>query len=165
MIINLNNKNKLNICIVVFTILSLLITSYIFYNSCQKADDSHERSDKIVEKIQPIIDPQGKVDKKDFSEYTRKAAHVIEFAALGISIGIVFLCIFGKTRRVFVSLPLFIVMSVAVTDEFIQSFSDRTSCLKDVLIDFSGACGGLLLVVMGVFVYNLTKKKIKCCSE
>lgn len=163
MIINLNNKNKLNICIIVFTVLSLLITSYIFYNSCQKADDSHKRSDKVVEKVQPIIDPDGKIDEKDFKEYTRKTAHAIEFAALGISTCIVFLCVYGKTGRLFVSLPLFLSMSVAVTDEFIQSFSDRTSCLKDVLIDFSGACGGFLLVVIATVIYNLIRKrKIRC---
>ncbi len=163
MIINLNNKNRLNICIAVFTVISLLITSYIFYNSCQKANDSHERSDKVVEKIQPVIDPQGKMDKEDLSEYTRKAAHFTEFAMLGISIGIVFLCIFAKTKRKFISLPLFLSMSVGVTDEFIQSFNDRTSCLKDVLIDFSGACAGLLLVVILVFIFSIIRKrKIKC---
>lgn len=163
MIINLNTKNKLNICIVIFTVISLLITSYIFYNSFQKIDESLERSDKVVEKVQPIVDPEEKIDKEDFSEYTRKAAHVIEFAMLGISIGIVFACVYGKTKRLFISLPLLLSMSVGVTDEFIQSFSDRTSCLKDVLIDFSGACGGLLLVVIVISIYNLTRKrKIKC---
>lgn len=163
MIINLNNKNKLNICIVVFTVISLLITSYIFYNSFQKIDESLERSDKVVEKVQPVVDPDEKIEKEDFSKYTRKAAHIIEFAALGISIGIVFACIYAKTKRLFISLPLLLSMSVGVADEFIQSFSDRTSCLKDVLIDFSGACGGLLLVVIAILVYSITRKrKIKC---
>lgn len=159
MIINLNNKNKLNICIVIFTVLSLFITGFIFYNSFQKIDESLERSDKVVEKVQPIVDPEEKIDKKDFSEYTRKAAHVIEFAALGICIGIVFVCIYGKTRRIFVSLPMLLTLSVGVADEFIQSFSDRTSCLKDVLIDFSGACGGLLIVA--IIMISSTRKKHK----
>lgn len=159
MIINLNNKNKLNICIVVFTILALFITGYIFYNSFQKIDESLERSDKVVEKIQPVVDPKGKIEKEDFSEYTRKAAHVIEFAALGICVGFVFAGIYGKTRRIFVSLPMLLTLSVGVADEFIQSFSDRTSCLKDVLIDFSGACGGLLIVA--VIMIFLTRVKYK----
>lgn len=159
MIINLNNKNKLNICIVVFTVLALFITGYIFYNSFQKIDESLERSDKVVEKIQPVVDPKGKIEKEDFSEYTRKAAHVIEFAALGICVGFVFAGIYGKTRRIFVSLPMLLTLSVGVADEFIQSFSDRTSCLKDVLIDFSGACGGLLIVA--VIMIFLTRVKYK----
>jgi len=163
MTINLNNKNKMNIFIVIFTVISLLITSYIFYNSFQKIDKSLERSDKVVEKIQPVIDPEEKIEKEDMSEYTRKAAHVIEFAMLGISIGIVFACVFGKTKRLFISLPLLLSMSVGVADEFIQSFRDRTSCLKDVLIDFSGACGGLLLVAVAIFIYSfIRKRKIKC---
>jgi len=163
MIINLGNKKKLNICIVVFTVLSLLITSYIFYNSSQKSDDSNERSDKVVGQVKPIIDPEEKIDEKDFKEYVRKTAHAIEFAALSISIGIVFLSVYGKNGRIFVSMPLFLVLSVAVIDEFIQSFNDRTSCLKDVLIDFSGACGGFLLIVIAVFIYIIVRKrKIKC---
>ena len=161
MIINLNNKSKLNICIVIFTVLSLFITSYIFYNSSQKADDSNERSDKVVEKVQPILDPEEKIEKEDFSEYTRKAAHVIEFAALGLCVGIVFVCIYGKSKKIFISLPMLLTLSVAVTDEFIQSFSDRTSCLKDVLIDFSGACGGLLIVLISVLIYSTVGKRKK----
>ncbi len=163
MIINLNEKNKLNICIVIFTIISLFITSFIFYNSFQESDKSLKRSDKIVEKIRPFVDPNKKIEEKELSEYTRKAAHVIEFAMLGINLGIVFACVYAKTMQLFISLPMFLSMSVAVADEFIQSFSDRTSCLKDVLIDFSGASGGLLLVVVVMLTYNITRKrKIKC---
>ena len=148
MIINLNNKNKLNLCIIVFTITSILITSYIFYNSFQKADDSNKRSDKIVEHIKPIVDPEEKIDKEDFTKYTRKAAHVIEFAMLGISVGIVFVCIYIKTCRLYISLALLLMLFVGVVDEFIQNFNDRASSVKDVLIDFSGSCGGLLIVAI-----------------
>ena len=139
-------RNKLNILIVLFVLISLLLTCYIFSNSLQKPVDSNNKSNTISDKLQSIIDPEFKIEKKDFRKYTRKAAHFIEFAALGISLAIVFLCVYIKNSKLFVSLPLFLVLSVAVIDEFIQNFNGRTSCLKDVLIDFSGSISGILIV-------------------
>ena len=163
MIINLN-KSKWNICIAIFVLTSLLIVGYIFYNSVQKIDDSNERSDKIVEQIQPIVDPDEKIAEKDFKKYTRKVAHFTEFALLGISMGCLFGCVYGKSKKVFVSLPLFLTLLVGVSDEFIQNFNDRSSSVKDVLIDFSGACVGLLLVfVVILIIKNVSKKRnVKC---
>ena len=155
-------RNKLNILIVLFVLVSLLLTCYIFSNSLQKPTDSNNKSNTISDKLQSIIDPEFKIDRKDFRKYTRKAAHFIEFAALGISLAIVFLCVYIKTSKLFVSLPLFLMLSVAVTDEFIQSFNGRTSCLKDVLIDFSGSISGILMVFMIAMICR--KMKIKQCK-
>ena len=129
MIINLN-KNKWNVGIAIFVLVSLLVTGYIFYNSLQKAEDSDARSDKVVEQIQPIVDPDEKIAKEDMKKYTRKVAHFIEFTMLGISVGCVFGCVYGKIKKVFVSLPLFLTLFVGVVDEFIQKFGDRASTLR-----------------------------------
>ncbi|MEE1043139.1 MAG: VanZ family protein [Clostridia bacterium] len=163
MIINLN-KNKWNVGIAIFVLVSLLVTGYIFYNSLQKAEDSDARSDKVVEQIQPIVDPDEKIAKEDMKKYTRKVAHFIEFTMLGISVGCVFGCVYGKIKKVFVSLPLFLTLFVGVVDEFIQKFGDRASRVSDVLIDFSGACIGLLFVFIVIVMYkNITKKRnVKC---
>jgi len=158
MFITFNIKSKLNLCIIVFVLTSLLVTGYIFYNSCQKPAESNKKSDVVSEKIQPIIDPGNKIDEKDFQKYTRKAAHVIEFLLLGTSLGLLFTCIYKKLKKVFLSLPLFLTLSVAVTDEFIQSFNGRTSCLKDVLIDFSGSLIGFMLVLLFVFLSKRIRK-------
>lgn len=158
MIINFN-KNKWNVGIAIFVLVSLLVTGYIFYNSIQKAVDSDARSDKVVEQVQPIVDPDEKINKDDMKKYTRKAAHFIEFAMLGISIGCVFGCVYGKSKKIFLSLPLFITLSVGVIDEFIQKFGDRASRVSDVLIDFSGSFVGLLLVFTIILIYKNTAKK------
>ena len=158
MLIICKNINKLNIFIIVFIFISLFITGYIFYNSCQEPNDSNAVSNKVSEEIKPIVDPADKVSKDDFHKYTRKAAHILEFATLGISIGIVFVCIYKKFKKIFISLPLLLTLSVAVTDEFIQSFNSRTSCLKDVLIDFSGSLCGFFIVFISVFIMTVYKK-------
>ncbi|MBQ7339146.1 MAG: VanZ family protein, partial [Clostridia bacterium] len=40
----------------------------------------------------------------------------------------------------------------AVTDEYIQSFTGRTSSVSDVLLDFSGALCGLGLTALTVYL-------------
>ena len=142
---------------IVFILMSLFITGYIFYNSCQKPSESNNVSNKVSEEIKPIVDPENTVSKDDFHKYTRKTAHILEFAALGISTGIVFVCIYKKTKKIFISLPLLLTLLVAVSDEFIQSFNGRTSCLKDVLIDFSGSLSGFLIIT--IFVVAICKNR------
>ncbi len=154
-----SSKGKLNICIIFFIVISLCITGYIFYNSFQKPQTSNKKSDAISKKIQSIVDPENKISAANFKKYTRKAAHVIEFGALGLSLGAIFLCLYKKNKRIFISLPLFLSLSIAVTDEFIQSFNKRSSLLKDVLIDFAGALGGLVIILLLAMLFR--KKKCK----
>lgn len=156
---NINNRGaRLNIYIIIFIIFSIIITSYIFYNSLQKSEESNKRSNEISAKIQSVVDPEKKITEKDFNKYTRKTAHIIEFAALGISLGNLFLCIYKKNKRILISMPLFISLLVAVSDEFIQSFNKRTSRIEDVLIDFSGAIFGLFLVFIFAMVLHKRSK-------
>ena len=45
---------------------------------------------------------------------------------------------------------LFFALLCAVADEFLQSFTGRTSSVRDVLIDFGGALCGMLLTMLVV---------------
>lgn len=154
-----NKENRINMCIILLAVIYLCITSYIFYNSFQKPEVSNEKSNEISTKIQSIVDPEKKIPEKDFNKYTRKTAHVIEFAAQGISLGNLFLCIYKKNRRAFISLPLFISLLVAVSDEYIQSFNKRTSRIEDVLIDLGGAIAGLFLVFIFAIIFRKKQKR------
>ena len=155
--------DKFIIGMIVFSLLAALVAGYIFYNSSQTSQVSNERSNEIVEQIKPVIDPEGKIEKEDFNEYVRKIAHFLEFSLLGLALGGVMACAYGKTKHIFISLPLLISLLVAVTDEFIQSFTGRTSKVKDILIDFSGATFGLLTILFVVFLICKTRgTKAKC---
>ena len=64
-------------------------------------------------------------------------------------------------RRYPVFMILFCLLSTAVVDEFIQSFTGRTSNVKDILIDFSGAVVGVLLAVcIAAVVRRITGNRI-----
>ena len=146
--------------IVIFSLISVMIAGYIFYNSTQNSEESNKKSIAISTKIQSVVDPEKKIPEKDFNKYTRKAAHFIEFAALGLSLGGIFLCVYKRNKKVFISMPLFIALLVATTDEFIQSFNKRTSRMTDVLIDFSGSITGLVIIfIFALLIYNHSKKK------
>lgn len=151
------------VCIIIFSVLTLLVMGYIFYNSSQNSKESNAKSNVIAETIQKIVDPAKKINEKSFHKGVRKAAHFFEFALLGFSLGGVMVGVYGKTKRIFTSLPLLLSLGVAVTDEFIQSFTGRTSKVMDVLIDFSGSVTGLLLMLLAVLcVGQIRRKKITC---
>ena len=105
--------------------------------------------------LRPLFDSDDRMHK-----FVRKAAHFIEFAALGGCIG---LFTDGVTRRFWQSwavfMPLFVILLTGVVDEFIQSFSDRTSMVKDVLLDFSGGLFGLLCAGMLLYACSRLQKK------
>ena len=73
---------------------------------------------------------------------------MVEFFVLGV-----FVCGFTINLGVMlekrlVSLPMLIVLLVAVGDEFIQYFTERGSQVTDVVLDFSGALAGLLFAAI-----------------
>ena len=128
--------------------LTLLVTAYIFGNSLKDGEESHESSDKVVEIVEPVVKPitEKLPGDKGLSFWVRKAAHVIEFFALGLcamALGLAVRKQFGVPCLGYI---LFYVLLTAVTDEFIQSFTGRTSSVKDVFIDLGGAVLGIALV-------------------
>ncbi|MTL51010.1 teicoplanin resistance protein VanZ, partial [Turicibacter sanguinis] len=77
----------------------------------------------------------------------RKSAHFFEYAVLG---GLAF-WMFQGFRVTFwnqVIYSLFMILSVAVMDEYLQSFVARTSSVSDILIDFSGGMTGVLILYL-----------------
>ena len=161
MVIEFNEKSKVSLWIVIFVLTSFFVTGYIFYNSLQIPVLSNEQSDSVSEIIKPIIDPTNKIEEKDFNKYVRKSAHVIEFSVLGLNLCLLFTHIYKRLKKRFISFPLFLALLVAVTDEFIQSFNGRTSCLKDVFIDFGGSLIGFCLVLLFILVFKKINR-IKC---
>lgn len=149
--------------IALFSVLSLCVAAMIFWNSLQNAQQSNELSDGMLTAVKPILSPLfgGAEDIMDL--FIRKSAHVAEFAALGLCLGAVADGICARFwRKSLVFFPLFVALSVAVTDEFIQSFSDRTSAVKDVILDF---CGGLFGLTVIIFVFAALPSRRKSKEE
>ena len=54
---------------------------------------------------------------------------------------------------------LFIVLAVAVVDEFVQSVVGRTSLITDVLLDFSGAAIGIAVtLIIASFIFRRKRR-------
>ncbi len=147
--------------IAVFSVLTLCVAAIIFWNSLQNAQQSNGLSDGVLTAVKPILSPLfgGSEEAMDF--FVRKSAHFIEFAVLGLCLGGIAdgICVhFWRTSLAF--FPLFATLSAAVTDEFIQSFSDRTSAVKDVILDFCGGLFGLAAIIL-VFAALRSRRKSK----
>ena len=149
---NLNFKR-----LTVFLVLAVIVTGFIFYNSLQNSEKSNKASGVIEEVVEPIVDKVAGENVVDVHYFVRKSAHLIEFFALG-------LVVMGAVVTVgwkFAGYGLFYVLAVAVTDEYIQSFSDRTSSVKDILIDFTGSVMGFAVCSLTVLVFLLLKNNVK----
>ena len=88
----------------------------------------------------------------------RKAAHFTEFASLGA------LITWRRRlsgRQKTVALPILWGMAAAVVDESIQMFTpDRGPSLTDVWIDTSGVATGMMLLILGQYLWKKNKSKL-----
>ena len=126
---------------------------------------SAAQSSHVAETLQPVVDPQEKIEKAVFHDWVRKLAHVTEFGVLGLFVVGFAISLGLLLKKNFVSMPLLLVLSVAVGDEYIQYFADRGSLVTDIVLDFIGAMigmGGGWLLYLGI---NFLTRHIKMRKE
>ena len=144
---------------VLFGLLSVAITAFIFSNSARYAAQSNAVSGGLMDLLRPLLQPFFSSEEV-MHKFVRKAAHFAEFGTLGFCMGMTAdgVCRpFWRGSRVFVL--LFAGLGVAVTDEFIQSFFDRTSSVCDVLLDFAGAAAGVIFAALLITIFLRFKQK------
>lgn len=84
----------------------------------------------------------------------RKLGHFLEFAALGFLMAW-FFRLRGQKGIHRMSMPLLVVLLVAVTDETIQTFSlGRSPSVIDIWIDVAGGCVGIALLLLSTRIYT-----------
>lgn len=135
------NKRRLyiTICVIFITL------ACIFNNSLQSADRSNEQSSRVLEVIEELFStPQ--LDTETAQHIVRKAAHVAEFALLGLVMAL-FLIFTGKAFRQNLVTVLFIGLISAVVDETVQIFSLRGSQVMDVWFDVMGLLLGMVTML------------------
>lgn len=157
----LRNHNKLNSSVYLILLLSLLVSvavvCFIFWNSFQDGETSNDFSGQIEKLLKQILN----VDSDDghFHEHVRKLAHFVEFCILGCVCGCLMHLVKIIHGRYHIALGLLVVLSIAVIDEYIQSFTGRTSLVKDILIDFAGGLLGFALISLIVLLCQWFKQK------
>lgn len=147
----MKTAKKQRTILVVLVAVTVLITLFIWSNSLKDSKQSTSASNTVIDLMQPVLDSICKDTRKQ-SFFVRKLAHMSEFAALGISVTFLHRKYTQYTlHESFYGFAAFYGLATAVTDEFIQSFSDRSDSVRDVLIDFSGYLIGTLIVT-GIFL-------------
>ena len=152
-------RSHVGLCVCLTLVVALI--GFIFGNSLESGPESMQTSNAVVEVVKPIVDPQDQIDDEQFSFSIRKLAHFTEFFWLGMALCGVVVCVAdaGRGKAPVLSHPpvcaaLLMSLLVAVTDEWIQSFTARTSSVRDVLLDFSGALCGFFLTALAVHIFK-----------
>ncbi len=143
------NKRKWSagICIILLTAL------YIWSNSLQSGAVSNEQSKMVLEIIEDVFRTPS-LDTQEAQHIVRKAAHVMEFALLGLEMAVLLL-LTGKMRGQNIVNALFAGLAAAVVDESIQAFTLRGSQVIDLWFDLAGVLMG---IGIGLIAYMLLHK-------
>lgn len=152
--------NKNIIYIILSALAVILITLFIFYNSSKSHSDSINDSTFFSEIMtRTATDEKASSNNYDWLTF-RKQAHIIEFAALGMAI----VCLSYSLKKLKINLygyGLFYALAIAVTDEYIQSFSDRSSSTQDIVLDFCGVMLGFLIMIAIILIIGFIKHFFK----
>lgn len=144
--------NKRNITKIILIILNVATPLFIWGNSIEGVAESQQKSLDVLEAIRPVLEVI--VDKEKVTDHlVRKMAHFIEFSVLGVELAL-FLIVCRRVRWREIVYSAYYGLTVALIDETIQIFSGRGSQVKDVWLDFSGACFGGVCVFIVYWVIN-----------
>lgn len=158
---------KQKIIFSVLIVLTVLITAFIFSNSCKDQTRTMEESGAVTEILTPVIENVSNFGNQNFENFIRKLAHVCEFSILGGVVYALFYFLKINYKIAFFGYALFYLLFVGVIDEYIQSYYGRTSSVNDVLIDFSGGLLGLIVscLIIKIILFFIKKFKSTECKS
>lgn len=139
----------------IFAGLALVWGVFIFLNSMQNGTTSTQMSDAVVFHLPAFLEF---IDIDTLTVIVRKAAHISEYAFLGMLVSLSFHCSKQLRWRNTGSI-LFPCLLWSVTDELIQTFVEgRTGLVSDVLIDFCGIVAGCVLTALITWLVHRHRK-------
>ena len=112
--LNLSKKNKISI--IVLSLLTVLMTAFIWSNSVATSEESSDVSEGITEIVCEVLGVEEEGDMEIAHVIVRKAAHFIEFCILGILYMCICTLISGKSLSSLVFFPISSVLFTAVID-------------------------------------------------
>ena len=139
-------------------LLTVLLIVFIWGNSCLSREDSGAQSGRITQFLRSVLDPREQIPEENFHHFVRKTAHFLEFSVLGFLVARFCAVVGSMINKRLVSLPILMVLLVAVLDEYIQFFADRGSAVTDVMLDFMGGLTGLGVGLFCTILINGRKK-------
>lgn len=125
----------------------LLVVLFIWGHSLIPADQSSVESGRIVALLAPILE-RIKIEPGQWQTLVRKAAHMTEFALLGLAWTVTLVRCKAVSWPRKLGTAAAVCMTTALVDETIQLFvPGRSGQISDVWIDLLGAAIGIALVL------------------
>ena len=152
-------------------IIATVTTAFIFSNSLKPSSASWESSNAVALLLQPILRKcyelasalvawSGHTMTFTYWAFVRKMAHFAEYFVLGAECAGIGAYLAGRAISPHLLSCLFVPLLVAVVDEYMQGFVGRTSVVSDVLLDFSGALAGSVIVTLiAALVFSRARKR------
>jgi VanZ family protein len=139
---------------VIFLIITLAITAFIFSNSLKTAEESAEISTGLLTVISGML---ARFHIGITHHMLRKAAHFTEFFMQGAAM----VLLFSSTRLRFRGGAIYVAFFGLFTgccDELLQLFSaGRGSQVSDVFVDFSGTLTAVIVFAL-IFLFERRRK-------
>ncbi|MEG1027587.1 MAG: VanZ family protein [Oscillospiraceae bacterium] len=144
----------------IFPVFSVLWSIFIFSNSIKPGSVSTQVSNSPSNILHDFLTFIGLNVSVDVSTIiVRKSAHFIEFFILGALIALSYIFL-EKQIKFYKFNILFFGLSVAVLDEFIQTFVvGRTGLVKDIVLDFTGVLTAVILTALMMKYYKKSQYK------
>ena len=143
--------------ITVLLVFILVQTAFIWTNSVLSQESSGQMSGELTGFIKDMLGLRERVSDEFLHHIIRKTAHFTEFFILGALYTMIRACLPVKIRSSLLIFPAFATLATAVTDEFIQSFTNRGSSVSDVVLDFCGALCAIIIFELVIYLYRTNK--------
>ena len=159
--------------LIVLMAVVLATAALIFMRSLQGAEGSWTESNFVAAALEPILRRVyravgwvsahlGHPMTIGYEAFVRKLAHLLEYALLGVECVAFTVALTKRVVSPYLWADLFIVLMVAVVDEYVQSFVGRTSLVADVLLDFSGGLAGMIVaLIVAAIVRKLPSQSLR----
>lgn len=139
---------------IIFAVLFILNTIFIFSNSAKTAAMSSEQSGYLSRLFAAIFNI---ADIEIAAFIVRKLAHFTEFFSQAALLSV---CFFEDYKK-YVIYVLFAGLFTAAADEFLQLFFDgRAGMVQDIFIDFSGTVAAVIACFLVFTVIKRLKKRV-----
>lgn len=141
----------------VLLVFILVQTAFIWTNSVLSQESSGQMSGELTSLIKDMLGLRERVSDEFLHHIIRKTAHFTEFFILGALYTMIRACLPVKIRSALLIFPAFATLATAVTDEFIQLFTNRGSSVSDVVLDFCGALCAIIIFELVIYLYRTNK--------
>jgi len=156
-------SKKVNLMLIISSILVVAMVSIIFAFSTQQGDISTGTSKEILDTLIEKLGIQSYIEKNEWiyehrNLIFRKILHFCEYAILAT---LVFITLrVGKVKLKYIpAITILFAFAVAALDEYYQShIPGRSPKIRDVFIDTMGAVAAIIFILLKIKMFRRIKK-------